>query len=194
MTQSGRDGEFVGEDGELVGLAVAVGVLANLDPVTPLAGFLQFVGVVHRLGDPQASSLVEGHADGLEDEGIGRPELCLKTLTQDDPLGGFGRGQRSLHLGDFFAFGAPALARQVVGHRMRRLLIRQRVEAAFRTQFFNGGGQRRGGDQEGQQFAKGVHAVSGLGIVDPGTEENFKLWLRLGFMPEACAAAVHGCR
>jgi hypothetical protein len=46
---------------------------------------------------------------------------------------------------------------------MRRLLIRQWIEAAFRTQFFNGGGQRGGGDHEGQQFTEGVHAVVKMG-------------------------------
>ena len=34
--EAGRDAQLVGEDGELVGLAVAVGVLADLDPVVAL--------------------------------------------------------------------------------------------------------------------------------------------------------------
>jgi hypothetical protein len=117
--ESGRDGELVGEDRELVGLAVTVGVLADLDPVAPLAGFLQFVRVVDRLGDPEPSPLVEGHADRLEDLGVGRPEVGLESLAQDDAFGRFGRRQRLLHPGDLLAFGAPALPGQVVGHRVR---------------------------------------------------------------------------
>ena len=48
-----RDAQLVGEDGELVGLAVAVGVLADDDAVAPLPRGLALVGVVDRLGDPQ---------------------------------------------------------------------------------------------------------------------------------------------
>jgi len=51
--------------------------------------------------------------------GVGRPEVGLESLPQDDAFGRFGGRQRLLHPGDLLAFGAPALTGQVVGHRVR---------------------------------------------------------------------------
>src|SRR5262249_41191940 len=42
------DAQAVGEDGELVGLAVAVGVLEDPDPVVPPPGGLEIVGIIDR--------------------------------------------------------------------------------------------------------------------------------------------------
>ena len=50
--QAGGDRKFVGKDGELVGPAIAIGVLADPDPVTSLARFLKFVWIVDGLADP----------------------------------------------------------------------------------------------------------------------------------------------
>ena len=73
VAEACRDGELVGEDGELVGLAIAVGVFADFDPVASFAGFLQFIRIIDRLGNPQPSASVKRHADGLQEEGLGRP-------------------------------------------------------------------------------------------------------------------------
>ncbi len=54
--QAGGNAQLVGEDGELVGLAVAVGVLENDDPVVALALGLHVVGVVDGHGDPEPAA------------------------------------------------------------------------------------------------------------------------------------------
>ncbi len=71
----GRDVEPLGEDGELVGLAVAVGVLADADAVAADAVFDDFVRVVGGLGEPAAPALVPGHRDRFADVGIAREKL-----------------------------------------------------------------------------------------------------------------------
>ena len=73
VAEACRDGEFVGEDGELVCLAIAVGVLADFNPVASFAGFLQFIRIIDCLGNPQPSSSVKRHANGFQEEGLGRP-------------------------------------------------------------------------------------------------------------------------
>ena len=73
VAEACRDGELVGEDGELIGLAIAVGVFADFDPVAAFAGFLQFIRIIDRLGNPQPSASVKRHADGFQEEGLGRP-------------------------------------------------------------------------------------------------------------------------
>ena len=62
----GWDVEAVGEDGELVGPAVAVGVFANLDAVVAFATVLEFVRVVHRLDNPQPTTLIPRHVDRVD--------------------------------------------------------------------------------------------------------------------------------
>jgi len=67
-----RDVELVREDRELVGLAVAVGVFADLDGVVALLlVFHDPVRVVAGLGDPEAAAGVPGERDRLHDVRLG---------------------------------------------------------------------------------------------------------------------------
>ena len=75
---AGRDVEAVGEDGELVGLAVAVGVLADLDAVLPLLVVDHAVRVVRGLEDPEATARIPGERDRLHDVGLGGEEHELE--------------------------------------------------------------------------------------------------------------------
>ena len=94
--EAGRDAQLVGEDGELVGLAVAVGVFADDDAVVALARRLQLVGVVDGDGDPEPAALVPVHADRLAAAGCssGRTASTSKpfgsTMCFIDSSGGSG--------------------------------------------------------------------------------------------------------
>src|SRR5690349_5924646 len=54
---------MLGEDGEFIRLAVAIGVLADFDAVVSLAGYRHAMRIVARLRDPAAAPLVPGEAD-----------------------------------------------------------------------------------------------------------------------------------
>ena len=73
--QARRDVQLVGEHRELVRLAVAVGVLADLDGVIAESRRLDVVRVVTRLADPEAAALVPREGDGLADVRLGREQL-----------------------------------------------------------------------------------------------------------------------
>jgi len=73
-----RDVELIREDRELVGLAVAVGVFADLDAVvTLLLVFLDAVRVVRGLADPEATTRVPRERNRLHDVGLGGEEHQL---------------------------------------------------------------------------------------------------------------------
>ena len=67
------DVQPLGEDGDLVDLAVAVGVFQDLDAVAARAGGL--ARVFEALGDPDAAPLVERHRDRVDDVRLARDEL-----------------------------------------------------------------------------------------------------------------------
>jgi hypothetical protein len=80
--------QLVGEVGDFVGTAVAVGVFEDFDGIaaafdvralriTP-AGFFGGVGILDGGGDPQAATGIEGHVDGLVDLGLAGEELDFK--------------------------------------------------------------------------------------------------------------------
>ena len=63
-----RDVEMVREHRELVGLAVAVGVFADLDAIVALLlVFLHAMRVVGGFADPEATAGIPGESDGLHD-------------------------------------------------------------------------------------------------------------------------------
>ena len=59
--------------GEPVGLAVAVGILENLDPIAARARLA--AGIFQALGDPDPAPLVEGHGHRVDDVGLGGDQL-----------------------------------------------------------------------------------------------------------------------
>ena len=61
----GRDAQLLDEDRELVGHPVAVGVFENADAVAALTLWLEFVRVVERLANPEASPFIPIHGDRL---------------------------------------------------------------------------------------------------------------------------------
>ncbi len=115
--QARRDVQALGEDGEGVGLAVAGGVLADGDAVASLALLDLGVRVVDALGDPEAPSVVPGHADRLEDVRLAGEELDPEAVGDDEAIPRRLRFHRLLHPTDGLALGAPLLAGQVVGDR-----------------------------------------------------------------------------
>ena len=95
-----RNAELLGEDGELVGPAVAVGVFADADAVAALARRLQFVRIVERLADPEPAALVPGHADRLAAELAARltNSSHLEAVGRDEVLQRLLGAKRLLHL------------------------------------------------------------------------------------------------
>ena len=49
---AGRHADFIGEDREFVGTAIAVSVFTNLDPVVTFASGLAVIGIIDRFRDP----------------------------------------------------------------------------------------------------------------------------------------------
>ena len=100
-----RDGEdLVGEDGHLVGLAVAVGVFEDLDlvgVVDPVEPRVAAAGepVVEPLGDPDPAPRVDVHVGRVDDHRLGGPEGRLEPvgrleLAGPTPRGRPGQGRR----------------------------------------------------------------------------------------------------
>src|SRR5262249_10655015 len=91
-SETGRDAQFVGKDGDLVGPAVAVGVLADEDAIASLALGLLLVGIVDVDSDPEAAALVPVHADRLAPQlRLRHKELHLETDRMDVVLDGLRR-------------------------------------------------------------------------------------------------------
>ena len=76
----------IGEDGELVGPAVAVGVLEDLDPVVARLAVQHQVRVIDRLDDPEPAALVEREGDRLDDVRLLRKQLELELGRHLDEL------------------------------------------------------------------------------------------------------------
>ena len=98
-----RHGEdAVGEDGRLVGLAVAVGVFEDLD----LVGLLDAVkppiaaaseSIVQPLGDPDSPARIDVDIGGIDQQRLGRPQRRLQPRSRLEPPGrllGLDLGQR----------------------------------------------------------------------------------------------------
>ena len=106
-----RDAEFVGKNAVFVGDAVAVGVLANHDLVTALAGGFQFVRVVDRHAHPKPAAFVPVHRDRLSAKvRFAREEFHLHVGGVLVMLGALGRVERLLHLAQR-ARGVAAIGR-----------------------------------------------------------------------------------
>src|SRR5262245_49944474 len=67
----------LGPDRDLVGPAVAVGVLEDLDAVARLLALLRAAGVLEALDDPEPAAFVHGEGDGVDDVGLGGEDLDL---------------------------------------------------------------------------------------------------------------------
>ena len=132
--KSGRDAQFVGENREFVGAPVAVGVLANLDSIMPLAGRLEVVWIIHRLRDPEATAFIPREPDGFHDVRLGCKQAHLEPGQSDQMFHRLGRFERLLHGADRFALRAPAGVRSVVGQRRGGLDIFKRLQAGARLE------------------------------------------------------------
>jgi hypothetical protein len=119
------DAQLLGEDGELVGPAVAVGVFTNANAVAAFAFALQFVGIVVGLADPQPAPLVPGGKDRLAAElGFGDEEFRLEIFRRDEVLERFLGVERLLHLLLRSAHRPPPSAGGVDRH-VRRLKLKR---------------------------------------------------------------------
>ena len=98
---AGRDEQFVGEDGDFVGLADAFGVFEDDDfIILVVARFELRIGFAAR--DPEAALGVEVHLDRLGEQRIGGVKIDLETFGEDEGLAfqlGIGIGYLGVALG-----------------------------------------------------------------------------------------------
>ena len=142
-----RDAELVGEDGELVGPADALRVLADDDAIAAFAFALQLVRIVERLRDPQPAALVPVHADRAIDVGIGREQLRLEADRRHQVLLRLLRVERLLHLRQRLVLAGPASRRGVERHL--RFLILERLDVRPLRRHCRWPGVDRGGERHG---------------------------------------------
>ena len=87
-----RNAQVLGEDGELVGPAVAVGVFADANSIATFISRLQFVRIIDGFANPQPTAFVPRHADRLAAElGLGGEQLDVKPFRHDHALHRFSR-------------------------------------------------------------------------------------------------------
>ena len=121
--------EAFGEDGELVGPAVAVGVFANLDAVVAFAAVLEFVRVVHRLDDPQPATLIPRHVDRINNIRLGGEQFHAETDRHLRVFHALRRRERELV---FERLGAAFVVRDVAALLIfKRGTTRKEVVVAF---------------------------------------------------------------
>ena len=122
-----RDVELIGEDRELVCLAVTVGVFADLDAVvTLLLVFLHAVRVVGGLADPEAATGVPSERDGLHDVRLGGEEHQLQVGGHLGALHAALDGVRLLEgqrLGALLVIGDVAVLLADLGFTLREELL-----------------------------------------------------------------------
>ena len=69
--QAGRQIQMIGKYGKLIGLAISIGVFANLDRIITLPACIDSVGIIPGFADPETSALIPGHGNRLGDIGFG---------------------------------------------------------------------------------------------------------------------------
>ena len=122
----------LGEDGELIGLAVPVGIFADANAVATCPERLEFVGIIDRFADPKTSFAIPVHGDGFSSqtgdaqigfsiEGVffAGPEFCFKTLWGDVVFLGFDGRQRHLHAAHRFGLSVAStwlVVRNLLAH------------------------------------------------------------------------------
>src|SRR5258706_1073759 len=118
-----RNTQLVSENRELVGTAVAVCVLTNLEPVMTLACRLQIVGIIDGLCNPEPAPFVPRHPDCFDDIRVARKETCPEfgeSYQMTHRLGGL---ERLLHGANRLSQSAPLCVRRVIRKRRRRIYI-----------------------------------------------------------------------
>ena len=86
----GGDGKLVSEEGEFVGLAVAVGVLADVNAVVAEISRLEVVRIVHGLDDVGAATVVPSDIDGVDDVWLAGKEGNVEAVRDLCELEGIG--------------------------------------------------------------------------------------------------------
>ena len=97
--QAGRYVEVLGEDRELVGTSVAVGILENLDAIVTGISVQDLVRIIHGLDDPEPPAFVEREGDRLDDVRLAREELDAELRGRLYELLCLVRRERQLKLG-----------------------------------------------------------------------------------------------
>ena len=110
--------QLVCEEGELVGLAVAIGIFANLDiRLARLAFANETVGIITRLNHPSATALVPRHIDGFHDIRFGGEELQIEIRQHLRVTDAVLRGERRLI---FDRLRAVLVIRRLPGQALQR--------------------------------------------------------------------------
>ena len=134
---AGGNAQLVREHGEFIRASIAVGVLANLDPVAAFAGLLQFVWIIESLRDPQATTFIPREADGLGHLRLGGEELRLEARSHHQMLRGFLRAERLLHGANGFGQRAPLRAAHVVGEAVGSLRVGKGLQPGMRFEILD---------------------------------------------------------
>ena len=90
------EGGLVPEDGLLIEGAGTLGVLEDDDAIL---GHARTGGVIGALDDPEASAVIDGVGDGLDDLGLADDQLDAEACGDLEGRGGAGRGKRRLTRG-----------------------------------------------------------------------------------------------
>ena len=138
--QAGGERHAVGEDGHLVGAAVAVGVLEDLDAVAALLAGLGAERILIEFQHPQASALVEGHRDRVHHLGLAGEEAHLEAGRDDERLL-LVRGREGGVVGGF------VLARELTSRR--RVGVDREAELGMTRQLTEHRGRESDGDGDG---------------------------------------------
>ena len=132
--------QFFGENGELVGFAVAIGVFANDNAIVSSGpAFLQFVGIVVGQPDPKPAAFVPVHEDRFAAAKIGfrSEQLHSEAFGRHHVLDGFFRRKRLLHHVEGLALHAPSSApRRVVRNLLADVDVFERLDVFAQRRHF----------------------------------------------------------
>ena len=87
---------MIGEDGALIGLAVAIGVFENDDARARRLARGRIVWIVQHLAHVDFAVFIERHLDGIEDQRLGGKKLDMEIVVDANPVQRFLGRQRRL--------------------------------------------------------------------------------------------------
>src|ERR1051326_3421888 len=115
--KTGGEVEAIGENRNFVSATIVVGVFENFDAVARLGARRSAEGIFVKYEHPQASALVPGHSDRIDDIRLGREESHFESFRNDESLlCFFGRkgqaGGGGVGSGELFAGGEREMRRE----------------------------------------------------------------------------------
>ena len=134
---TGRDAQFVGKNGKLVCLPVAVGVFADSNSISTFAFRLQLVRIVIGLRDPQSPAFVPCHRDWFSAKIRFRGEkFDMKSFRHDKMLYRFFGRKRHLHFCKRLVLSSPTSVGTVIGNLCTNVDIFKRFDIGPRFRHF----------------------------------------------------------